>query len=158
MLTSLKNICSNSFGSKAISCVLQPPHLQIPTHRNTEGCLCAAGCYFYPHYGGQSRGQGRTWGVEAFRGGTSDCKRQDTHRELHVNVLMHTMAYTHGHTPFSQDCALTVHEILIGFCPKCLQRTELLMHHYISASRAFHYLSEESQTDRGACYWDAAQS
>lgn len=63
----LKNLCSNGSGSKAISCVLQPPHLQIPTHRNTEGSLCAAGCYFYPHCGGQSRGEGRTQGVKAFQ-------------------------------------------------------------------------------------------
>lgn len=67
MLTSLKNICRNSFGSKAISCVLQPPHLQIPTHRNTEGGLCAAGCYFYPPHWGESHGEGRTQGAEALQ-------------------------------------------------------------------------------------------
>lgn len=45
MSTSLKNICTCS-GSKAVSCVLQPPRLQIPAHRNTEGCLYDGGAIF----------------------------------------------------------------------------------------------------------------
>lgn len=139
MLTSLKKFCSNSFGSKAISCVLQPPHLQIPTHRNTEGCLCAAGCYFYPHCGGQGRGEGRKQKVEAFRCMT-DCKHGLTQSGA-LNVLMwaqmHTTAQTHTHS--SQQSAPWLHEMLISFWPKCLQRIELLMHRYISATRPFHY-------------------
>lgn len=59
MSTSLKNICSNCFGSKTISCVFRPPRApQIPTqHKSTEGCLCTVGCYFYPHCGGQIQGE-----------------------------------------------------------------------------------------------------
>lgn len=88
MLTSLKNICSNGLGSKAISCVLQPPHLQIPTHSNTEGCLCAAGCYFYPHYGGQSQDEGGlsvAWAT--------------------ANMSISSVAREWGHLVFTAECS-----------------------------------------------------
>lgn len=126
----LKNISSNSFGSKAISCVLQPPHLQIPTHGNTEGCLCAAGCYFYPHYGGQSQGEGRTQAAEAFQ--WHERLQAWAYAEWHVNVK--TNAHhrididTHLHTLFAAECSRgswNVNRLL----SKVLYSIGLLTHH-----------------------------
>lgn len=100
-------------------------------------------------------------GSGGFFSGTSDSKREHTHRHgvarrcanVNTNAHRHTFAHTH----FSQHSALKVHEMLIGFCLKYLQRKELLIHHCIFATRPFHYLSDLSWTGRGSYCRDTSQ-
>lgn len=108
VLTSLKNISNKGFGSKVISCTLRPPHLQIPTHGNTEGFL-SPGCYFYSHCGWQS--DGRTHLVQAFQWHewlqtqACECKCANTNTNAHRSI------HKHRH----RQSALKAHEMLIYF-------------------------------------------
>ena len=142
MLASLENICSNGFGSKAISCVLQPPHLQIPTHRKTEGCLCRPGCYFYPHFWGQSQGEGRTQPMKACQWHqwpqTWTCPVTEWHVNA-ANANRNTHHSTHTDTrlfPLPGQSALQVHEMLMLYV-QSIHRGETCQ--CIDAKTTFHY-------------------
>lgn len=105
MSTSLKNICSNCFGSKTISCVLRPPHppdsYAAQEHR---GLSVHSRELFLPSLWGTDPGRGGgTQPLEAFQ--LQEWLPACTHAESHwhINVVMHCS--THRHTQ-TQQCAL----------------------------------------------------
>lgn len=135
----LNNICSNGYGSKAISCVLQPPlpphNVSRFLHTGTQRAVYALrGAIFTLTVGDRAKG---------WRGENTEYEASQRHDWLPVLIWAGRLTNGRAATNVHRS-VLKVHEILIGSWPKYLQRGARLMHHCVSATRPFHYASHLS--------------